>query len=126
MYNGIRIIFGYVRVPEKLNTFFILSWAVWKYTCDNTDTGYKYIFQTFLNLLPSLAQPQLSWLSLFEFQLLQPTNGESLIHIHFCLKKQFSTAVAYSKTQIASFIINLLAIFEVNWTELAIKYQLAS
>ena len=124
MYNGIRIIFGYVRVPEKLNTFFILPWAVWKYTCDNTDTGYKYIFQTFLNLLPSLAQPQLSWLSLFEFQLLQPTkppshppNGESLIH---------STAVAYSKTQIASLIINLLAIFEVNWTELAIKYQLAS
>ena len=49
-----------------------------------------------------------------------------LMHNHFSLKKQFSTAVAYSKTQIAFFRINLLAIFEVNWTELAIKYQLAS
>ena len=55
-----------------------------------------------------------------------PPTHESLIHIHFCPKKQFSTAVAYSKTQIAFFRIYLLAIFELNWTELAIKYQLVS
>ena len=79
MYNGIKIIFGHERVPEKLNTFLILSWVVWKYTCDKTDTGYKYFFQIFLNLLPSLAAAKLA-----EFVLISasPANRTTLPLTH--------------------------------------------